>query len=1129
MTTVGDYSCEAFTMSGLEIVVVNGKGNVTVDDYGISKMIDPADEQDPITFYMETYDESGFLHFVNESATSMYMFSQRADWGDRKLLETEIMGSKYGPEDIQGDRFLIMQNTVFEADDWKGIPLEEVGMLKDEFVEIINAPENVCPGDTATFDVRVQGHCKVSNITGLQIDDLVNQESTSQGVNVGEGGPDVASGLAEFTETIEIDVPSDVAPQESMDIADISVNSRKGSGSKTVSIGIGNTPDALSLKETDDVSGVCPEDSISKTISVENTGSCSSTVQLQVANSFNDSVDEIDSITVQPGETQAGVAETTYRFEAPSGSLGESIQYEVVMFANGVEAGSTAFTVNVGDADISIDNVDSPNRVCPSEDIRMSIDVLNSASCDASAKGILTNSADDTVQSTATETVRGGSGRSYRFEDTIPSQAVGGIEYQFAVVDSDENELASTSFDIPIGSKDINLRNLDFDDSVCVGTEVDWSVEAQNGGDCDSDVTIGISDSESDQIDILETTNVRSDSSSSIRQSITIPPSEISKGSKQYTIHALVEEPDGLVTADTVSHSVSLNDSDISVVGTSFPDDVCIGREFNGIFTLSNSGVCEGQYRILATDSVSGNEIEVENTEIRGNSRDDASFTKTMPPGAIEAGELVYEYELQQLRPEGFTTIQTGTETVDVEDTDVNVTEVSSPNSACVGSTISPTIVLNNDSSCSSQYRVIVDKPSRPGTEVVDEDNIPRNTSINVSFDDTIPQGVVGSETIQYSAVVEVKEFSDDEYRPKDEVTFNVGILSSNLNISSVSSPSVKCIGTSASFEASISNTGDCSSEYRLRLDNITLADGETVKSGSLDPGNQVGSNFSDELGSGLSDEDIVQYELILDKRFNSNTEWQVADTRQLSIELNKPDVTITDSSYPEFDEPGEKQYEIVLSNNSECSTNIDISISGETKNKDISANSEINVVDEVTLLDDDISRDISVVDNVLEDEVETNMVTVTPHRYVSLDQDSRRIEIVGGFDEDVRYSGNIVATAISGSSDLEEEDRIAGAFGLKTFTGTMLSDSSDKDTINFGALKALSFQSQKSLSVISDGSLNGKSKTYSHSTLSASALNLDEGAAIQTVSGPMSNFGTLAGKVGLGSRILSPKFTRNR
>jgi len=1134
MVRIQPNTCTGLTIGNQEVVILNADGRVDIesgevypdgrvdtkngeifieqgayDAFHTSFDLKIRDSGRDTTDTFDAYESCGYS-YCNDTLS--------VNWDDGRVKESYVEDmSPEPPWEFKGDRIFISIGRHNLINNWETKDLDEIGETTSDDFTVEGIPDRLCPGQSGKATIRIDDTCTAIEANSIIFRNIVTDKETTVDISEFRG--------SSREETVEYSVPSDIVSMSSdSPLFEVEINGFV----KQIYKDVGSSMSELSLQEINDISDVCAGDSISKDITVENAGDCSSSVELLVDNSFDDSTISTDELTVQPATVEPSTGSFSLRFDAPSGALGQEITYTANLLYGGQSVASEQFTVSVGTGDVQLDNVDAPSRACPSDDIRFSVNVLNQGSCDTRASARVVNDVNDEVLTSSIETIRAGSDRGYRFEDTIPSNLSGGITYNVIIESIDGDTLASESFTVAVGSKDISLSNLEFDDSICVGKEVDWSVEASNNGDCDADVTLGIQKQGQESIDILGTDSARSGSSARFRESITVPVSDLGTGQNQYTIYALIDEPEGLTPVDTLTHTVTLQDSDVSLVGTSFPESRCVGDNIVGTFNVANDGNCDGQYRVLITDSITGNEVEVETDDIRGNRRTSVTFDDTMPTQALEDGSISYEYELQTLRPGGFTTISTGSDTVNVEAKNTNITEVDAPTEACVGSDITATVVLRNDSRCDAQYRLIADKPLRPGTEVIDESSIPSNTDKNVQIQDVIPSKAVSQSALSYGVTVEVRQVEEGVYEAVDGTSFNISILQSDVQLDSVNSPAKACVTSQPEIGIQISNTGDCPSEYRIRYERINDGQAEIIETGSIPSEQKISSSFQDEIAPSLSDEDALTYEIVCEKRFNENQSWEVVETSTTAIEVLTPTISLASTEYPEFDTPGDKQYQIQITNESQCSTTLDISISGSTSTEEISAGGSITLNDSFTLKDFDVVRDIVVVDNSVQETAFEQTFTVKPHNFVSVNQSNGEVKIVGGFSEEVGYTGNIIATGVVGE-DLEETDRVAGVVGVNKFAGSMSTDSDDEDIIRFGALKGFNIASQESVFIILDGEIKGKSRTYRHTTISTSAIGSDEQAGIETISGPLSNFGTIPEKLGIRPGILSPKINRDR
>lgn len=1025
MTNFSSFSCETDTFGDLEVVVVNGKGTLEVNDYGIQKFIDFDDEFDANSFYIETYDSEGsgsqgeFLHFVNETCdtgTTMCALASPADIANREIHEVTYEDRTYGPATITGDRLLIKANTFATVEDWRDIPLSEVGQVKEEHIQLEGVPDSLCPGQTLQFDIRIDGACKVSNLSNVTVESPYLDSAQSQSINIGSDSfGNIGSELEEYVQTVSIDVPSDETPK-SIDAATVTVDGV----SKTININIGNSPEELSIKEISDISDVCGGDRLSPDVIAENSGDCNTQVSVRITNDYNDTVITEGPTSLSAGEASPGTTSFFISEDVPDVPKDVStIEYTVELSEADRVVDTETFNVNVSQPELTISSIVGPNQACAGEEVSIEVEAANTGGCDGSGQAILTNDlTDEEIQSDPTS-LRADSSRGIRLTSNVPQSAAdeGAVTYTATLFDSAGTVIESQSVVINIGSTQIALQNLEFPDTVCAGQTVDGSVEVSNSGDCPSDVTVAITQESVGETEALETVAVRDGSSRSVRFTESIPQSTISLEEDKFTLSAQVPSPDGNIITDTVDKTVNVSSTDMNVVGTTTPTSKCVGQQIDGTFTVANSGGCDGVFRILLTDSVSGSEQVVERDDLRSQRRTTTSFQDTMPVQAIQQGSIVYSYKLQ--------------------------------------------------SQISGEFQTV------------------------------------------------------------EEGQLNVQAQTSNLAINNVEAPEQQCIGTNVALRVGFENNGACETEYRVMLNDVTRGNTQVVDSGTVGVDTSTTSRFESELTSELSQDSSITYEIRLQKRLAEELEWQTVQDRAVTVSILKPDISIQTATYPEFDVPGQKKYQVTLANTSQCDTNIDVNISGENTNIDISSQSSVTITDDILLAADEEVREITVNDNTLGEQVTDGEFTVKPHRFINLNQNKGIVEIVGGFEEEVIYSGTIAATAIKSGENLEEQDSVVGALGVKSIQGTALPDSNNKDSIQFGALKGLFVQTSESTTVVMDGEVKGKGRSYRHTTASESALNFtdSDSADVETRSGPMSNAGALRRRFGFEPLVAGKSF----
>lgn len=1023
---IGPNNCTTISISDRDILVVSdGQTEVNVGDDGCY-IHQQADNQT-----VGLYEVDGAAGGYNTIATATgddgeWFAGFEVDWvngqtsqgnfSDTKLVVGADTGNYAFPVFSSGDAYDVLEGDTSHLE----------RRLESSIQDDLDA--QYCRGGEDSFTVRVENQsiCRSINAS-VEITNLLTGDSTT--VNATNSFTETSDlkrlnqRYIEHTFTIPDDTP--LGQQDIFTVEVKATNAINELPTYTLSSFIGSRPENLSLQSIDDVSGVCGGERVSPEIVAINESSCPANLGVEIVNDQTDGVVTAGPTSVSTGEAEPGTNSYFVNFNLPDvPSSVDEVNYSANLTMADETVDTETFTVEVSQPDISIGVFEAPGQACSGDEIRMSIEGKNDGGCDGSARALVTNNINDDVIESSSSSLRAGSSRSIRLEDTIPPDASseGAITYTATLVDSSGNQVAEETATINIGSVDISLQNLEFPNSVCAGQEVSGEIEATNNGECPTDVTVAITQESTGETDRLGTVSLRDGSSRTIRFEQQIPFDTIELEQDTFTLASQVAGPDGNVITDTLETTASIDSTDVQLVGISSPSSACVGSEVNSTFNIANEGGCDGEYRVLVTDSVSQNEQVVDNAEIRSQRRDTAVLEDTMHPAAVSQGGIVYSYEIQSLIAGNFQTVEEG--------------------------------------------------------------------------------------------------------------EFTVNADTANLEFGSVDIPEQQCIGTSVSFKIPLENTGECDTGYRISLNNVTKGENNVVAEGNINSGDSTTARFDDELTSSLVTEDAVTYDINLQRRLNQNSEWETAKDIQTSVTVLKPNVTVSSTNYPEFTSPGDKQYEVEISNDSSCNTNVDVDISGETTNLDISSQSSLTITDSFTLTADENVRDITVTDNILEQDVDEAEETIQPHKFINVNQSEGVLEIKGGYDEEAIYSGNLLATAVSEGNNLEEEDSVFGALGANTIQGTSTTNSADKDAIRFAALKGINIQISETASIVVDGEVRGTSKSYRHSTAASSLARFDgdSQAQIKTISGPVSNLGAVRRRFDVGTGVLSgPVFTINR
>jgi len=1026
VSRLGPFDCTTTSIGGRDILVVSdGDTEVNVGDSGC--YIHQQSDYQTVGLYEVDGKGGGYNTVASSTGSSGEWFAGfDVDWNngetsqgsfsDTKLVVNADTGNYAIPVFASSDAYEVLEGDTSHLE----------RRLEASIEEDIDTSYCRDTEDSVTLFIENQSICRDIDVT-VNTTNEITGETNSYNVTNDSTEPNDLRRLNQRSLEIPFNIPADT-PLGEQDVLTAEVTSSNAVNELptfTFSTFVGSNPDNLSLESISDVEGVCGGDRISPDVVAVNASNCSASLGVEITNDQTDDVTTADPTSVPTGDAQAGTNSYFINLDVPdvSASVNE-ITYTANLTLAEQVVGTETFTVSVSQPELSLGVFETPNQACSGDDIRMSIEAQNSGGCDGSGRAIITNNINDEVIETSSTSLRADSSRSIRAEDTIPpaSSDAGAVTYTATLQDSAGNDVAQETSTINIGSVDISLQNFEFPNDVCAGQSVDGEVEVTNNGECSTDVTVSFTQESSGQTDALETVSLRDGSSRTIRFSADIPFESIELEQDTFTVSSQVPGPDGNIVTDTLQTTSNIASTDVGIVGVSAPSDACVGTAVDVTFNVENAGQCDGEYRVLATDSVSQNEQVVKRAEIRGQRRDNATLEDTMPVEAIQQGGIVYSYEVQSNIAGTFDTVDTG------------------------------------------------------------------------------------------------------------EVT--VGANTSELTFGSVSIPDQQCIGTSVNFEVPFQNVGECDTEYRIVSNNVTKGERRVIETGNVNADSSTTVRFDDEITSELANNDVVTYDINLQKRLNQNADWQTAKDIQTSVDILKPDVSITSANYPDFTSPGEKQNEIEVTNSSSCATNVDITISGKTTNLDISPQSTRTITDSFTVLADEVAREISLNDNLLDSEVDSSRFTIRPHKFINVNQGQGVLEIKGGFDEEALYSGTLLATAVSEGDNLEEKDSVFGALGANSIQGTATTESNDKDTIKYGALKGVNIQISETATIVVDGEIRGTSKSYRHSTVTSSLAQFDNDGQpqIETISGPVSNLGAIRRRLDTGTTVLSgPIFTIDR
>lgn len=687
----------------------------------------------------------------------------------------------------------------------------------------------------------------------------------------------------------------------------------------------------------------------------------------------------------------------------------------------------------------------------------------------------------------------------------------------------------SENINISVGSTDVGIGSVDSPSQACRGDSINLRAPIENQGDCSASARLVLVNELSGQSSVVDQFIISGGSTVTKTASSTIPLNAVEQGSIEYTFVLQLSTSDGFEEQDTETVTVDVGAATGNISNVSGPTSRCAGTEANIVVKYGNSGSCPGRFRLRVQQ---GENINTEEElVIESQSEETISFARPIERSAGE--EETFNIILEKEFGDSWQEEASQEISVDVLVGQVSFDSIKSPQSSCIGRVFSPQIDISAQNRCSSQYRVRVDGPLNEDTNVVTTGEIDNNNTVTESYDESIDPRLADQSSVQYGVILERRFTDGGDWSQVDQSSYNVSVLTPDLQIDNISHPTEQCVGSQFSPSVSFSNDGQCSTEYRISVENGVTGESSIVSNGQISSGDQMTDRYDETITAESADSESIRYSVTVERKLSEVTDWEPVETQSFSVNVLLPNAAIQENPYPEFAKPGDKSTDIVITNDSTCSTEVTVSINGtELDTKTLSADSTATFTDEYTLLSDQVEKEVNVFDEVVGESVDNVNTTITPNRFINLDQSEGIVEIVGGFSNEIPYTGNIIATAISSGDNLEDKDTVVGALGAKSIQGTMLPGRANKDTISFGSLKGLNIQTVEPVTIVTDGQVQGESRAYQHSTITSSIVGLEgeENVDIKSVSGPLSNIGSLRRRLGVNPRVASgPIFTLRR
>lgn len=391
------------------------------------------------------------------------------------------------------------------------------------------------------------------------------------------------------------------------------------------------------------------------------------------------------------------------------------------------------------------------------------------------------------------------------------------------------------------------------------------------------------------------------------------------------------------MVVDSEQVTVTVGSTNISIGTLSFESQVCEGSNISIDVPLSNNGDCDANIRLVSTNESTQQSTVVTEKTISGNSDTSVEYTDTIPLDSNDS--ITYTFSLQSSSGDNFITQDTTQASITVNEPALSIDMVSTPSSACIGDTITGAGRVNNNSSCSSEFRLKLTNELTGNTKIVGSTNIGPNTSSSVTFEETISVSQGQEGVAEYSAAFE--ESVPSGWTDIGTKGISITVNRATLSITDIESASSLCVGASLTPSVSISNQSNCDTQYRAIL---TTPDGssEQVASGSINGNSDTTINFSTTVSQSVINQDTASYVLSIERRETSDIEWSSTSEQTININVLTSDISISNIDVPNSECIGQEfNGSIGIANNGECSAQF--KIIDELENEVASGNIDSN------------------------------------------------------------------------------------------------------------------------------------------------------------------------------------------
>lgn len=244
--------------------------------------------------------------------------------------------------------------------------------------------------------------------------------------------------------------------------------------------------------------------------------------------------------------------------------------------------------------------------------------------------------------------------------------------------------------------------------------------------------------------------------------------------------------------------------------------------------------------------------------------------------------------------------------------------------------------------------------------------------------------------------------------------------------------------------------------------------------------------------------------------------------------------IEVVHAKFPEIQQPGERWAHIAIRNRGDETVNLKI---GSPIDRSIVVNAKRTTTfnHEYTLLDSPYEVDADIVDKGSGKVVANISKTVTPHKFVSINTNSGRVNVVGGYEEPSNFDIKMIGSGVGGGNSVVNQRKVLGGLDDKLIRGQLSNDEGQTATFDFNKLEVFDAHTHGKMQWIVDGKLKGRSTEFRYSTIAGEALfdspnNMRSKDRIMVTrrprvrinAGPSSRIGGLRQRSGLGSRIFN-------